>query len=115
MDLWERVAKAIVDSGQDDRRIAAAVGVSPQAVGQWRHGRIKNLRMGNLFALADSTGFSARWIAIGKGPERIGESASPLASLIAELSDSQIEQVESFARYLVSQSKSGEELPKKVA
>jgi transcriptional regulator with XRE-family HTH domain len=115
MDLGERVAKAIVFSGQDDRRIATAVGVSPQAVGQWRNGRIKNLRMDNLFALADSTGFSARWIAIGKGPERTNEAASPLNTLIASLCETQREQLESYARYLAEQAKPENALPKKVA
>jgi len=35
------------------------------------NGNTKNLRMENLFAVADATNFSAKWIALGKGPERL--------------------------------------------
>ena len=66
----ERVAKAINDSGVSVRAIADAVGVSVQAIYAWRSGKVKDLRNDNLFALADITGFEARWIGTGEGPER---------------------------------------------
>lgn len=46
--------------------LARKVGVSPTAVGLWESGDTKNLRMENLFALADELDISARELAIGK-------------------------------------------------
>jgi transcriptional regulator with XRE-family HTH domain len=68
--LDERVARAITESDVPIRSIAAAVGVSVQSVYAWRNGKVKDLRNDNLFALADATGFEARWIGTGDGPER---------------------------------------------
>ena len=68
--LDERVARAINESDVPIRMIADAVGVTVQAVYAWRNGKVKDLRNDNLFALADATGFEARWIGTGEGPER---------------------------------------------
>lgn len=66
--LAERVAKAIDASGKTPAGIAREIGVSPAAVYQWIQGGIKDLRNDNLFALADATGFAARWLGTGEGP-----------------------------------------------
>ena len=66
--LAERVAKAINACGKTPSGIAREIGVSPAAVYQWIQGGIKDLRNDNLFALADATGFSARWLGTGDGP-----------------------------------------------
>ena len=68
--LDERVARAIRESGAPIKDIADAVGVTVQAVYAWRNGRVKDLRNDNLFALADVTGFEARWLGTGELPER---------------------------------------------
>ena len=68
--LDERVARAINESNAPIREIAERVGVTVQAVYAWRSGRVKDLRNDNLFALADATGFEARWIGTGEGQER---------------------------------------------
>lgn len=73
MDIGHRIAKAITDSGAEAKSIAKRCGVSLQAVYSWQRGEVKNLRNNHLFALADATGFEARWIATGEGPERQGE------------------------------------------
>ena len=75
--LAERVAKAINASGKTPAGIAREIGVSPAAVYQWIQGGIKDLRNENLFALADATGFSARWLGTGDGPmvDRYGSPA----------------------------------------
>lgn len=65
----ERVTRAITLSGHTPSSVARALGISPEAVLQWMHGPTKNLRNDNLFGLADVTGFSARWIGTGIGPE----------------------------------------------
>lgn len=70
MDLGERITKAIKDSGRDVREVARACDTSAQAIYVWMRGGVKDLRNANLFALADITGFEARWIATGEGPEQ---------------------------------------------
>lgn len=67
-DLATRIAKAIAASGKAPAAIAREIGVSPAAVYQWLQGGIKDLRNENLFALADATGYSARWLGTGEGP-----------------------------------------------
>lgn len=67
--LHERVARAIKESGHNPSSVAREIGVSAEAVLQWVNGPTKNLRNDNLFALADVTGFSARWIGTGEGPQ----------------------------------------------
>lgn len=68
--LSERVTKAINESGYNASSAARAIGCSPEAVLQWMNGPTKNLKGEFLFALADLTGFEARWIATGELPER---------------------------------------------
>ena len=81
--MGQRIEKAITDSGADVRQIAQVCGVTPQAVYAWMRGDVKNLRGENLFALADQTGFEARWIATGESPERTAEQDKRKASLLA--------------------------------
>ena len=68
-NIHQRVTRAVTGSGHTASSVARKIGVSPEAVGQWMKGPTKNLRNENLFALADATGFSARWIGTGQGPE----------------------------------------------
>lgn len=70
MDLAERITRAIKESGRDVRDIAKACNTSSQAIYVWMRGGVKDLRNANLFTLSDITGFEARWIATGEGPER---------------------------------------------
>lgn len=81
MERHERVAKAIRESGLQKKQVAAACGVSNSAITQWINGDSKSLRPENLFALAELTGFSARWLAIGKGPERAQDEVEILGDL----------------------------------
>lgn len=76
-NIHQRVTRAVTESGHNASSVARKIGVSPEAVGQWMKGPTKNLRNENLFALADATGFSARWIGTGQGPEidRYGSAA----------------------------------------
>lgn len=68
--LDDRVRRAITESGKAVRDIARACGISVQAVYAWQRGDVKNLQNDHLFSLAEATGFHARWIGTGKGPER---------------------------------------------
>lgn len=70
--MSHRIEHAIAASSTDISRVASACGVTVQAVYAWMRGDVKNLRNDNLFALADITGFEARWIATGQGREKPG-------------------------------------------
>jgi len=76
MESYERIARAITLSGKKKKQIAEECGVSPSAVTQWLTGESKSLRPESIFALAKATGFSARWLALGDGPERTDEPAA---------------------------------------
>lgn len=71
MERHERIAQAIAVSGLKKGEIASACGVANSAVTQWINGESKSLRPENLYALAKATGFNAKWLAIGEGPERV--------------------------------------------
>ena len=69
MDLGKRIARAIEVSTADVAVVARACNVTEQAVYSWMRGEVKNLCNENLFALADVTGFNARWLGTGQGAE----------------------------------------------
>lgn len=70
MERYERIAKAIAASGKRKSEIAVACGVSASAVTQWVSGESKSMKPENIYALAKATGFHAKWLAIGEGPEK---------------------------------------------
>ncbi|HDS0941462.1 TPA: helix-turn-helix domain-containing protein [Pseudomonas putida] len=72
MERYERIAKAIAASGKRKSEIAADCGVSASAVTQWVSGESKSMKPENIYALAKATGFHAKWLAIGEGPEQEG-------------------------------------------
>lgn len=82
MEIHERIARAIKLSGKKKGEVAKACGVANSAVTQWIDGTTKSIRPDNLYALAGITGFNARWLAIGEGPERPTE---PNAELIGTM------------------------------
>lgn len=65
----ERITKAVLNSKYNAAEVARRMGIKPPSLSQLMKGVSKNLKMENLFSLADITGFSARWIATGEGPE----------------------------------------------
>lgn len=71
----ERIAEAIASTDLNDAEVARRIGCKSQAVSQWKSGTTKDLKNDHLFALADLTGFEARWIATGEGPKRKAETA----------------------------------------
>jgi transcriptional regulator with XRE-family HTH domain len=88
MELNERIRRAIKISGVKGKDVAEACGVTPGAVSQWMAGSTSNLKFTNLYGLSDITGFSARWIALEEGPERMaGLPGVQLASHEAALLD----------------------------
>lgn len=71
MNMSDRIKSARIASGLSQESLGRQVGVTKGAVSQWESGNTKNLRLDNLFNIENATGFCAKWIAIGEGPERV--------------------------------------------
>lgn len=68
--LSERIKEALEGAKLSVTEAAEKIGVGRSAIYPWLSGNTKNLKLENLFALADATGYSAKWIAIEKGTKR---------------------------------------------
>lgn len=86
MEINERIARAIQLSGKKKGEVAKACEVANSAVTQWIDGTTKSLKPENLYALAALTGFNARWLAIGEGPEKPEKPVEANAELIGTMS-----------------------------
>jgi len=84
--LKDRIQEAVAFSGKRPAQIARECGVTPAAVSMWMDGTTQNLRMEQLFALADATGYEARWIATGDG-ERTNNPGDPRKHALGTLFD----------------------------
>lgn len=70
MERNKRIEKAINESGKKKIEIAKYIGVASSAITQWVKGETVNIKLENLYKLAEITGFNPEWIAIGTGNER---------------------------------------------
>lgn len=72
MDLLsDRIRRVLEVSGENPSTLAKKIGCSAPAIQQWLSGETTNIKNHLLFALADATGFEARWIGTGQGHERV--------------------------------------------
>lgn len=78
--LAGRLTNRMEEKGLKPVDLAGWCSVSVSAVGQWLHGSSSNLKLENLFTLADKLGLEPRWLAIGKGPKQKSD-AVPIAAL----------------------------------
>ena len=85
----ERIAHAIRSSGIKQIDLAAHAKVSRSAASQWANGTTNKVTSANVFAIADMTGFEARWLATGEGPEKkdMGGRESKLLDMYRKLGD----------------------------
>lgn len=67
MSLSDRI-KIVIDAGYTRTQIAKAAGKSQGAVTQWLSGDTKELKSDSAAGIQALTGFSAVWLATGKGP-----------------------------------------------
>lgn len=67
MALSDRI-KIVIDAGYTRTQIAKAAGKSQGAVTQWLSGDTKELKSDSAAGIQALTGFSAVWLATGKGP-----------------------------------------------
>jgi transcriptional regulator with XRE-family HTH domain len=65
--IGERIKDVRSDKQMSQQMLADSVGVTRATVSQWEIGDIKNLRPGNLLAVADALGISFRWLITGRG------------------------------------------------
>lgn len=67
MRRYERLCEARKAANLSQSELARRLGVTPSAVSQWESGMTKDIHSEFIFAIADMTGFSARWLATGVG------------------------------------------------
>lgn len=77
MSLSTRIQE-IVDAGYKKSALARAAGKSAAAVTQWISGETKDIKADSAAGIQAVTGFSAVWIATGKGPKM-----APVSNVIA--------------------------------
>lgn len=75
MDMGDRIKHARLEAGLTQPALGKKIGVSKGAISQWENGNVNNLKMANLFAMEDATGFHARWLALDEGPQRLSSAA----------------------------------------
>lgn len=70
MTLGQRITEAREGAKLTQAELARRIGQSRSAINKWESGDTKNLKLDNLFKLAEKTGYSAKWIAVGEGTKR---------------------------------------------
>ena len=66
--LAQRLQVAFDDSGVSVAQVAAACGITPQAIYKWLKGTSDDLAGQQLAKVCDLTGFDPAWIEFGTGP-----------------------------------------------
>ena len=66
--LGERIAAARIMKGWTQAELSAKTGLTRATVSDWERNEIQNLRMPNLFKLAEVLDVNAKWIGINQGP-----------------------------------------------
>lgn len=77
-ELSKRISEALDSTGKRDAHLSKETGISRSAFAQWRNGSIKSLKADSAIALEKATGYSAEWLATGRGNKRIFEINSEL-------------------------------------
>jgi transposase-like protein len=88
MTLAQRVKEAVEaakENGHSVAKIAAACGISPQAVYQWLKGDTKEIDGSNVVELAELSGYHAIWIMKGKGKRSDPESIRRALALLRRM------------------------------
>jgi len=69
--VGNRIKFAREARGWSQPDLARKVGVSKSAVNQWENGAVQNLKLGNLFAVADALGKDVRELVFGESPSAL--------------------------------------------
>lgn len=92
MERHDRIREAVEASGKKKKEIAKECGVSPPSISQWITGETKNIKPDNLFALSRATGYSAEWLATGRGEKLIRVDEAHRASSSSPTTEAAIRQ-----------------------
>lgn len=105
-----RIKSARKDLGMTQTTLGKAAGVTKGAVSAWEKGDTKNLKLENLFAIADELNVNARWLAVHQGmktkltisqrqdfPDEVEQLALKIAALPPEKRDLLVHIFESHA------------------
>lgn len=68
-----QVLRELKERGVSQVEIAQRLGLSKTAISNWKMGAVQNLKHENLYGFEDIYGYSARWIATGKGPKMVAQ------------------------------------------
>jgi transcriptional regulator with XRE-family HTH domain len=82
-DFQARLRAAMDAAGVDAAALAAAIGISYQAVKKALDGKSKTLSAENCFRAADATATNARWLATGEGEMSLSSERRPPAPDLA--------------------------------
>ncbi len=69
--LEERIAEVMASTGRSISDLAAIAEVSTSAVSQWASGETKSIKLEPAIRLQNALGYSALWLANGKGAKRL--------------------------------------------
>ena len=67
--LAERIKEIMLATGLTTQQMATVCACSYQAVKKWENGTSASIDGAHLIALAEKTGYEAKWIITGKGPK----------------------------------------------
>ena len=70
--VWEDLSARLAPHRLTQADFGDPLGVTGAAVGQWLSGSTKQPTAEKLFAIEDNYGYTARWIATGKGARTVG-------------------------------------------
>lgn len=70
MELKDRIRKAMEVAELTPTTLSVRAGVSGGAVTHWLNGSTRALKSETADRIAKATGFNARWLALGEGPEK---------------------------------------------
>lgn len=73
--IGDRIKQAMDAAGFTQPDLARRIGVSKQAISAMIAGTTKAPTADNVFRIAEATGYEARWIVTGKGPQTRQEAA----------------------------------------
>jgi transcriptional regulator with XRE-family HTH domain len=74
--LAERIHHIRSTQGLTMQELADKLGITKNAISKLENGKSLNLKLDNLYRLQDITGYSAEWIAIGRGSQMATKSQS---------------------------------------
>ena len=85
--MQERVREAIRESGLSIAEIAAACGISKQAVYKWIRGKSINVKAEHLFEFERLTYYRASWLCTGKGHKKLDPKVVIVAQLMQDMEE----------------------------